>query len=155
RSYPQEMGINARRAIVGFLYDLSGDTRFRMPSRIAELISDATIDMLPSLGSRETDLADEDLDLAQTAAAIGGALAYDGALYCGRLQIVEAGGQVLWRVLSYARSRGLVKLERDARTYFEQAFDGATRSGLPHATELLGEFKKHGEAKSTRHLVIP
>lgn len=155
RSYPKEMGINARRAIVGFLYDLSGDARFQMPSRIAELISGATIDLLPSLRNRDNDFAKEDLDVPQTAAAIGGDLAYDGVVYCRKLRIVEAAGEILWRVLSYARSRRLPDLEQDARTYFEQAFEGAMRSGLPHSTDLLEHFKKHGEVENTLSIVVP
>jgi hypothetical protein len=155
--YPVEMGPPARRAILAFLYDVSGSTRFRMPSRIADNISNRTIEILPirALQERSNDLTVEDLDLMETAAEIGGDIAYDGALYCRKLEIVDAGAQILWRLLSYAKTRSLPGLEKLVRTYFAQAFDGARRSSTPLAVDLLEAFKKHGEGREWRRLRLP
>lgn len=157
QSYPAEMGVNARRAILTFLYDLAGDARVGMPSRIADGISRSAIDLLPirALRSHDDDLSKQDVDLLETAGAIGGDLAYDGALYCGKLQIVEAGGEILWRVLSYAKTRSLRNLHKLANEYFELAFDGARRSALPNAVELLQLFKKHGASGNWRRVNLP
>lgn len=144
RSYPPEIGPTARRAILSFLSRLAADTRFRMPSRIAAGIASCAIDLLPlrSLKQSDHDLEAEDFDLLETAAQIGADLAYDGALYCGSFDIVRSGGEILWRVLSYARSRTLYALEAFADDHFEVALDGARRSGIRAAVNYLEELKK-------------
>ena len=152
-SYPEEMGHEARRAILDSLDTLASGARFKMPHAVAASISRVTIDLLPlSLlhGERRRRPLRLDIDLLIRATAVGEALAYDGALKLGNIRIAEEGCDILWRVLSFAVIHKNGRLRVVVTRSFETALDGATRSGIPGAVELVKLTQAHGKAGGTR-----
>ncbi len=157
-SFPPGIGYEAKRAILERLVYATVGTRNKMPGEIATMISDRTVDLLPlelrqrRKGRRPTK---DDRDLLQLAAEIGEALAYDGALYLHDVEVVYAGCEILWRVLSYARINSLADVDSDVIASFETALDGATRSGLAEAVQLVQLAKQHGAEKRLRPPTYP
>lgn len=152
-SYPDEMGHPARKAILERLDTLAAGARYKMPHSVAAGISRVTIDLLPLSflhGGRRRRPSRTDIDLLILATTIGESLAYDGALKLGDLRIAEEGCDILWRVMSFAVIHNDRRLKEAAAHAFKTALDGATRSGIPEAVDLVNLTKAHGEAAGTR-----
>ena len=152
-SYPDEMGHRARQAILERLDTIAAGARFRMPHSVTAGISRVTIDLLPLsflYAGRRRRPSSADIDLLVLAATIGESLAYDGALKLGNLRIAEEGCDILWRVMSFAVIHKHRRLKEAVTHAFKTALDGATRSGIPGAVDLVNLTQAHGEAAGTR-----
>lgn len=152
-AYPEQMGYEARRAILARLETFASATRLGMPAIVAASITRVTLDLLPlSLlyTERRRRTSRLDVDLLIRATTIGEALAYDGSLKLGDLRIADRGCDILWRVMSFAVIHKLRRLREAAGGAFRTAFDGATRSGLPGAVELVKLTQAHAEAGRSR-----
>jgi hypothetical protein len=155
-SYPSEMGPNARRAIMSFLDRVAGKTRSGMPGGVASNISDRVLDLCPIHRVRtEAEPTDEEDELLQMAACIGADLAYDGALYAADLEIVEAGCEILWRLLSFSKRNSFDALERFVTESYVTALDGAARSSTEFARELVEFTKAYGSTGTTVRIELP
>ncbi len=151
--YPDAMGYEARLAILERLDSFAAGARFKMPELVAASISRVTIDLLPLSflhSGRNRRPSRSDIDLLILAATIGESLAYDGALYVKSLRIADEGCDILWRVMSFAVIHKNRRLKEHVRLAFETALDGATRSGVPGAIELVNLAQEHGKAARTR-----
>ncbi len=151
--YPEVMGYEARRAILGLLDDLASRTRFKMPETASHAIRSRVVDLLPLVflrgeGKRRT--SRQDAELLRMAISIGEALAYDGALKLGNIRIAEDGCDILWRVLSYSVIHRHAGLRAAVESAFDTALDAARRAGIPEALTLVTVTREYGESGGTR-----
>src|SRR5471032_1705521 len=97
--YPDEIGYEARKAILDYLIDITGRARDEMPTDIAVSVRRRALDLLPIRflrAHRRRRTTAEDLELMGYGIDIGMGLAYDGALHLHNLRIVDNGCEVLW-----------------------------------------------------------
>jgi hypothetical protein len=156
--YPEDMGLEARRAILLRLETLASQARHKMPAEVAAAINRATLNLLPLSFlqyEQRQKRSGAEVALLVLAARIGEALAYDGALKLGSLKICERGCEILWRVLSFAVIHKVSVLIDAVSEAFRTAIDGAARSGLSGASELVKLAQFHGEAGGTKPLDYP
>jgi len=152
-SYPEAMGYEARQSILRRLDTIARGTRFKMPESVASTIRGVVVDLLPLLflhQGRHPRPTREMVDNLIIAASIGESLAYDGALKLGNLRIAEEGCDILWRVMSIAAVHKQRRLREAANRAFATAHDGALRSGVSGAVDLVTITQRHGEVAATR-----
>ena len=146
-AYIEGSGERARRAILEALDYAASRTRLRMPADMAQAIAHVTYDALPIRNLRspsDVTISVTEIELMEYGLAIGVALSYDGALYLHDMKIVDAGGELLWKILRYARINKETALQKHALEGFETAEDGAKRSGDPDTVALLKLYREHG-----------
>lgn len=99
-------------------------------AHIAADIDDAIMNALPihSLVGRTAAPSSAELPLFDDASQLGGELAYDGSLYIRDLRVVEAGAEVLWRLLRFAQLNDVGSIRQDAEREFETSIDAARRT---------------------------
>jgi len=71
------------------------------------------------------------------------------------LEVVEAGCEVLWRLLSFATRNSFEALVRFVMQSYDTALDGATRSSTEFARELVEFTKAHGVTGTTVRIELP
>lgn len=147
-------GVRARRAILEALDRLSDSPRLGMTNEVAQAISRATYNALPIRSLRspnKQEISETEVELIDYGLVIGNALAYDGALYLGDIKVVDASGELLWKILRYARINNHAELQERAHQEFDVAENGAERSGDPDTLKLLQLYRKHGMSGDWRN----
>lgn len=146
-SYVESSGIRARREILETLDSIASRDRLRMSPDVARAVAHVTYDTLPIRNLRfpsKTPISDAEFELMEYGLAIGLSLSYDGALYIKDIKVVDAGGELLWKILRYARINNHKALQQRALDDFDTAEDGAKRGGDTDAVELLQLYREHG-----------
>ncbi len=145
--YIESSGIRARREILSKLDDIAGRTRFGLSTEIGRSVARVAYDALPIRSLRSpagTLISESELELLEYGLSIGTSLAYDAALYINNINIVEAGGELLWKILRYARINNYKELLERSMIEFETAEDGARRGGDKYMIALLRLYRQHG-----------
>lgn len=147
RWFTDSIGHYARRAILEILDDIASGARFGIPAHVAESVACVAFDALPVRGLRTPSkhrITPEETELLHYGVSIGLHLAYDGALYVHNLKVVEAGGELLWKILRYARINKHKELLQSTLREFDTAEDAAARANNAVALALLKIQRKHG-----------
>lgn len=140
-------GLRARRAILGALDDVAARTLFGIAPDTAQAVAHVAYEALPIHSRRQAgadSVSAAEAELLEYGLAVGLALAYDGSLYLRNLKIVDAGGEVLWRILRYVSLNKHEALRQRAIEDFETAEDAAKRAGENDAVALLRLYRDHG-----------
>jgi hypothetical protein len=149
--YVSDSGFRARREILEVLVDLSSNARFRSAPNLAMVVRELcriAYEAIPISTVRRkirSRLSSQDFELLEYGLAIGGQLAYDGALYSRNLALVDSGAELLWKILRYARVNELRRLYSRATEDFNTAIDAARRADNADAQTLIEMYKEHGE----------
>jgi hypothetical protein len=157
-AYPDSIGVPARQAIMEYAEAIARRTRSDMPAGVAKRLRDVAIETseLYFLGDRLTGRELKTTTfLRESAAEVGHSLVYDGALRLGSLGIVDAGAEVLWRVLAVATLSKNRVLRKAAMDGFAGGFDGAARGEQPDATTLLTIYRDCGLRGELSHPSFP
>ena len=146
-AYPEHIGLAAKAQILEYVANLARLSYRQMPSSTAGLIRSVTLttadlDFPDVQGRKKADKAQ--MVLREMAAGIGRSLVYEGSLRLHDLRVVEAGAEILWRLLSIAVASRRKALERLVLQAFAAGFDGASRGKQAVAAELLVAFRDHG-----------
>lgn len=153
-SYVESSGVRARREIFEFLDQVASETRGGMSSKVARAVAHVTYDTLPIRNLRfpsKTPISEAEFELMEYGLSIGLSLSYNGALYIKDIKIVDAGGELLWKILRYARINDYKELRQRALDDFDTAEDGAKRGGDAGAVELLQLYREHGQSGDWRN----
>ncbi len=146
-SYLESSGVRARRAVLEILDEIASRTRLGLQPDVAQTISRVTYEALPIRSLRfpsKVQISATEIELMEYGLSIGLALSYDGALYIQNIKVVDAGGELLWKILRYARINNHKNLQQRALDEFDTAEDGAKRGGDPDTVKLLQIYRKHG-----------
>ncbi|TAJ07158.1 MAG: HNH endonuclease [Nitrospirae bacterium] len=158
RWFTDSIGHRARHAILEILDDISSGARFGIPAHVAKSVACVAFDALPVRGLRTPSkhrITPEETELLHYGLSIGLNLAYDGALYIHNLEVVEAGGELLWKILRYARINKHKVLLQNTLREFDTAEDAAARANNTAALTLLKVQRKHGMSGNHRHPEYP
>lgn len=148
--YVSKSGFRARREILEALWDVAYRTRFPRTNQSAHLAKEVvrvTYEAMPIRNTRipsATKISPEELELLNYGMEIGLQLAYDGSLYAHDLQIVNAGGELLWKLLRFSRINKLKKLQAEILQEFATALDAAKRAGDQDSLTLITLYRNHG-----------
>lgn len=157
-SFPEDMGMHTRKAILEVLENQASHTRMRMPTDVGLAISSMTYQTLPLWSLRqetEGPITDTMIETLHLGVAVGEALAYDGGLYLKDFLVVDAGLVLLWRTLAYAKLNHLAGTQERALQGFKLAEDGARRGGDPDAPELVQLYLENGNNVNPRYPDYP
>jgi hypothetical protein len=114
---------------------------------VARAVAQAAYDVLPIRNLRKPSpdsIPPAEAELLEYGLAVGLSLSYDGALYVRNLKVVDAGGELLWRILRYVRINKHEPLLERVLDDFNTAEDAARRAGGKDAVTLLRLYRKHG-----------
>lgn len=148
--YVPESGYRARLEILMSLLDIADKTRMREAKNISHLahqIALLTYNALPIRNIREKsqiEISVDEMNLLYCGLEIGMEMAYDGALKRPDLLFVDAGGEVLWKLLRYSIVNGIKSLEEAVLRDFEKVIDAAKRGANKDALVLIELYKEHG-----------
>lgn len=146
-SYLPFCGVRARRAILAALDLVAVESSIGIPIDVAQAAAHITYEALPIRSlkkpSREPISATE-LELLEYGLAVGLSLSYNGSLYLHNLKVVDAGGELLWKVLRYVHINNHESLRERALDDFRTAEDAARRAGEDDAISLLQLYRDHG-----------
>jgi|GEM_PF-3880190 len=145
--YPEPLGFVAKQAILDYLADLARRTRSQMPVSVAEAIRSiaiATCDLYFLHTHAKKKINKSDGLLREIVADIGKSMVYDDSLYLRSLPIVEAGGEILWRLLASAVIMKDGILRKAVLEGFDAGIDGAARGPVADAEKVLSTFRNHG-----------
>jgi len=157
-SFPTDIGVRARTAILYVLDDISSRTRHRMPLSVAQAIQNIASNILPprDLSSREgPPITEAEKEMLNIGVTIGFNLAYDGIRYLENIKVVEQGVEILWQVLRFAHINGISEVERNALDEFDRAIQIAEEAGDKYSRMLLQLFRDQGLSEDSRFPIYP
>jgi hypothetical protein len=146
-SYVPSSGARARQAILEALYSLAVRTSLGIAIDVARAVAQVAYDALPIRNLRKPNpdpIPPAEAELLEYGLAVGLSLSYDGALYVRNIKVVDAGGELLWRILRYVRIKNHEPLLGRVLDDFNTAEDAARRAGEKDAVTLLRLYRKHG-----------
>jgi hypothetical protein len=121
--------------------------RVKRPGRLADGIRSQVEAVVPVRGIRSRfrgRVPKPERELLNAGEAVAFEMAYEGALYTRNLAVTNAGGELLWKILRYARINGLRTLVERTVDDFETAQAAARRAADLRAVELLLLYQEHG-----------
>jgi len=148
-SFLESSGVRGRRAVLEVLDDVASRTRFGIAEKVAQATASAAYHALPIRSIRfpaKIRISEVEIGLIEYGLSIGLSFAYDGALYMKNIRVVDAGSELLWKILRYARINHHNHLQQRALEEFATAEDAAKRGGESDIFKLIHLYRKHGLA---------
>jgi hypothetical protein len=169
RRYGARVGIEVLEALDGVVGRMRGAvapwdrpiTTLDVLAGVAGAVGEAVDRVLPIgslVGPTPRRPSEPEVQLFGMAASLGGNMAYDGALYIWDLRVVEAGAELLWRLLRYGHLNHINAVQQDAERAFASALDAARRSvHWPHGSHAVAflEFKRADAMSDPRGEPLP
>lgn len=138
--YASHSDFRVRREVLEGLDGLATQTRTGMPGEVARAICGIGSSTMPAWNVHapiRRDALPEELEILEAGLALGTGVAYDGAKYLDDIAVVDAGGDLMARVLRLAIVNRLEGLAAQAQRSFGEVADAARTGENPGLADVL------------------